>query len=108
MVSHAWILQCLKIFKVADDIRNMIEKSMTNCKVELTSGEEALVEVKINRGIFQEDNLSPIFFAITLTPLSILLQDMKAGYILGKFRGEINHSFFMVDLELLWQNNART
>ena len=35
---HTWILQGLKIFKVADNIRNLTEKSMKNWKVELTSG----------------------------------------------------------------------
>ena len=71
MVPHAWILQCLKILNVADNIRNMIEKSMRNWKVELTSGGETLGEVKINRVIFQGGSLSPILFVVTLIPLYI-------------------------------------
>ena len=35
--------------------------------------------------------------------LSILLRDMKAGYVLGKFRGNINHLLFMDDFDSLVQ-----
>ena len=53
MIPHTWVLQCLKIFKVANNISSVIENSMKNWKVKLTSGGETLVEVKMNRGIFQ-------------------------------------------------------
>ena len=59
------------LFEVADNIRNVIEKSMKNWKVELTSGGETLGEVKINRVIFQGDVLSPILFVITLIHLEM-------------------------------------
>ena len=52
MVPHTWILQCFKIIKVTDNTRNVTKKSMKNWQVELTSGEETLDQVKINRGIF--------------------------------------------------------
>ena len=78
----------------------MIESSMKNWKVELTSGGETFGEVKINRDIFQGDTLSPILFVITLIPVSILLGDMKAGCVLGESRGKINHLLFMDDLRL--------
>ena len=52
MVPRTWILQCLKIIKVTDNTRNVTKKSMKNWQVELTSGEETLDQVKINRCIF--------------------------------------------------------
>ena len=61
MVLHTWILQYFKIFKVTANTRNVIEKSMRNWKMELTSREETLGKAK-NRGIFQGDSLSPILF----------------------------------------------
>ena len=67
--------------------------------MELTSGGETLGKVKINRDIFQGDSLSPILFVKTLIPLSILLGDMKAGYMLGRFRRKINCSLFIDDLK---------
>ena len=99
-VPHTWILQCLKIFKVTNNIRNVTEKSMKSWNVELTSGGYKLSEVKINRGIFQGDSLSPILFVITLIPPSLLLRDMKAGYMFGELRGKINHLLLMDDLKL--------
>ena len=53
MIPYTWVLQCLRIFKVANNISSVIENSMKNWKVKLTSGGETLVEVKMNRGIFQ-------------------------------------------------------
>ena len=73
---------------------------MKSWKVELTLGGETLGEVKVNRGVSQGDSVSPIFFVITLIPLSILVRDMKAGYMLGEVRGKINNLLFMDVLEL--------
>ena len=52
MVPNTWILQCLKIFKVAENVRNVIEKSMKNWKVKLTSGEK-LGEIKKKQAYFK-------------------------------------------------------
>ena len=78
-------------------IKIVILKSWT---VELTSEVETLGEVKVNRDILNKrDILSQILFAVTLITLSILLKDMKAGYMLGEFRGKINNLIFMNDLK---------
>ena len=81
-------------------IRDVIENSIKNWKVELTLGGETLSEVKVNRGMSQGDSVSPILFVITLIPLSILLRDMKAGCMLGEVWGKINNLLFMDVLEL--------
>ena len=47
------------------------------------SGNEELVRVNIQRGIFQGDTLSPLF-VIGLIPLSHTLRKVNAGYQLGK------------------------
>ena len=66
--------------------------------MELTLGGETLGEVKINRGILNEgDSLQPILFVITLKTLSILLRNMKAGYMIGEFRVEICNLLFIDD-----------
>ena len=104
MVPHFWIFACLNIFKVADNINNLIEKSMRSWKVELTSGGEMLGEVKIKRGIFQGDSLSPILFVLAMIPLSTVLNNMKAGYTFGRNRGKLNHLLFMDDLKLYGKN----
>ena len=100
MVPHTCILQCLKIIKAADNIRNVIENPMKNWNVELKSGRKTLGEVKINKGIFQVDSLLPILFVISLIPLSVLLRDMKTGHLLEEFREKINHLLFVDDLKI--------
>ena len=45
VVPHTWILQCLKNIKLASNIRNMTEKFINYCEVELIS-EEEMVKVK--------------------------------------------------------------
>ena len=73
---------------------------MRSWTVELTSGGEMPGEVKIKRGIFQGDTLSPILFVLAMIPLSIVLKNIKAGYTLGRNRGKLNHLLFMDALKL--------
>ena len=71
MVPHSWILAYLTMFKVADNIHNLVRKSMRSWTVELTSGGEMLSEVKAKRGILQGDSISPILFVLAMhCPLS--------------------------------------
>ena len=55
MVPQSWIINCLKMYKISDEVINIIEKTMKTWKVELTSGGRSLAEAKIQRGIFQGD-----------------------------------------------------
>ena len=59
-----------------------------------------LGDVKVKRGIFQGDNLSPILFVLAMIPLSVVLNNMEAGYSLGRNRRKLNHLLFMDDLKL--------
>ena len=76
MIPHSWILECLKDLGVNEQLRQFLEESMKTWRVELTWGEQMLGEVKIKRGIFQGDTLSPLLFVVALIPLThILRQD---------------------------------
>ena len=57
-------------------------------------------ECKIRRGIFQRDNLSPLFFILCMIPLSITLRKANAGYELKEKKHKINLLLFMDDLKL--------
>ena len=50
---------------------DFLAESMKSWRVELISGEENLGEVKIRRGIFQGDSLSPML-VLCLLPLTLL------------------------------------
>ena len=100
MVPHSWILTCLEKFKIADNIKRLIRSSMTDWRTELTAGKESLGQVKIDRGIFQGDSLSPLLFVLALIPMSIVLNKTNLGYKLGPDRSNVNHLLFMDDLKL--------
>ena len=47
MVPHSWILKCLDIFKIADNIKIFLKNSMQNWETVLTAGGESLGKVRI-------------------------------------------------------------
>ena len=62
MVPHSRILKSLQLVGAADNIMDVLEKSMAKWKVQLSAGDEVLGDVNIKRGIFQGDSLSPLLF----------------------------------------------
>ena len=74
MVPQSWIINCLKTYKISDEVINFIEKTMKTWRVELTAAGKSLTEAKIQRGIFQGDVLSPLLFIIAMMPLNHILR----------------------------------
>ena len=68
------------MFGVASNMISLLENSMNTWRTDLTSGKNVLGEVRIKRGIFQGDSLSPLLFVLALIPLTLILRDVKAGY----------------------------
>ena len=100
MVPHSWIRKCMLMFRVAGNVTRVLGKSMDKWCTELTSCGRPLGKVKIRRGIFQGDSLSPLLFVMALIPLTLVLRKVKAGYDLAGRRGVVNHLLFMDDLKL--------
>ena len=44
MVPHTLILECLKMYKISNNIINFIEKAMENWRVQLKAGGQSLAE----------------------------------------------------------------
>ena len=80
MLPHSWILECLKDLGVNEEIRRLLEETMKSWRVELICAQEVLGEVKIMRGIFQGDSLSPLLFVSAMIPLTRILRKSKPGY----------------------------
>ena len=99
-VPHSWILRCLDMLGIADNVRSFLEKSIKKWKLLLTSNGSDLCEVDFNRGIFQRDSLSPLIFVICMIPLSLLLRNVKTSYEWGRKEFKLNHLLFMDDLKL--------
>ena len=59
MVPHSWIIECLDLFGVAENIKSLLVNTMEKWKVMLCSGNSELGQVEIKQGILQGDSLSP-------------------------------------------------
>ena len=94
MIPHSWILKCLRMFGIASNITALMEKAMEKWNLDLVVGNENLENVRIGRGIFQGDGLSPLLFVLALIPLTTILRKMKAGYQFGTQRSSMNHLLF--------------
>ena len=102
-VPHSWILKCLQMYKIHPVLITFIEESMSQWKTNMTLvHKEGVLEtgpIRIKRGIFQGDSLSPLLFTMSLNPLSQELQNTGYGYQLDK-QTKINHLFYVDDLKL--------
>ena len=109
-VPHTWILRCLELYKINGKLIQFLSNQMTTWKTDMTlahnNGEITIQDVRINRGIYQGDSLSPLIFCLTLDPLSKIIKDQNIGYNVGKVRGQdankeiISHLLFMDDIKL--------
>ena len=88
------------MYKIPDQVEQFIEKNMETWGVELTTGGQILAEVKIQRGIFQGDVLSPFLYVIAMMPLNHTLRICTAGYKLSKSQEKINYLMYMDDIKL--------
>ena len=102
---HAWIIECLDMLGIADNVRSSLEKNMNKWKLLLTSNGLDLCEVDFNRGIFQGDSPSPLTFVICMIPLFLLLRKVKASYEWGMNEFKLNHFLFMDDLKLFGKSD---
>ena len=62
MVPHSWIIECLDLLEVAENIKSLLVNSMEKWKVMLCY------------------SLSPLVFVLALIPLSLILRKVKATY----------------------------
>ena len=73
MVPQSWITDCFKIYKVSDEVPKIIEETKKKLESGIDRRKKTLAEVKIQRGIFQGDVLSPSLFIIAMMSLNHIL-----------------------------------
>ena len=104
MVPHSWMIRSLELVGAAKNTVNLLKETMKNWKTNLICSNTELRAMKINRGIFQRDSLSPLLFVVSLRSLTLVLRKMKQGYSFGKGKSNLNHILFMDDLMLYCGN----
>ena len=102
---HSWILERFDMLGISDNVRSFLEKSMKKWELLLNLNGSDLCEFHINRGIFQEDTLSPLIFVICMIPPSLLLRKVKISDEWGRKKFKLNHLLFMDDLKLLGKSD---
>ena len=69
---------------------------MENTRLEYEG--KQLGEVRIKRGIFQGDSLSPLMFVKAMIPMTCVLRKTKPGDTL-KSKSKLNHLLYMHDMD---------
>ena len=100
MVLQNWVIDCFKMYKIADEVIKFIEETMKNWRVELTAGEKSLTQNKIQQGIFQGEALSPLQFMIAMILLNYILRKCTGAFKLYKSQEKINHLMYIDDIKL--------
>ena len=90
----------LKMYKISDKVIKFITEDMKNRKVELTSRETILAEVKIQRGVFQGYARLPLICVIM--PLNYIFRKCIK---FTKSQEKLNHLMNMDDIKLFAKNN---
>ena len=108
LVPHSWVNECMEMFGIAENLRTVLQKSMQQWRLLLTTNGEDLGEVNVKRGIFQADSLSPLLFVLSMVPLSLILKKVNACYKWGKKEYKLNHLLFMDDLKLYAKSAEQT
>ena len=107
-VLHSWIIECMEMAGIADNVINLLQKSMDQWRLSLTASGEYLDDVEVKRGIFHGDSLSPILFVLSMILLSLILAKVNASYDWNGKEYKLSHLLFMDDLKLFGENEHQT
>merc|ERR1712102_202029 len=104
------------VSKIDEDFRSFLKNQMDKWSTTITlnheNGDIRIPDVKIQRGIYQGDSLSPLLFCLTIDPLTKVLKKQNIGYDVGQVRGPNKKKslicllLFMDDLKLFANSDA--
>ena len=79
MVPQSFMIDRLKMYNVADKVIKFIKETMKNWRVELTTRNKNITEMKIQRHIFQGGTQSPLSYVIAMIPQNQILSKDTDG-----------------------------
>ncbi|XP_060804959.1 uncharacterized protein LOC132902746 [Amyelois transitella] len=106
-VPHSWLKHVLHLYKIDTTIINFLEITMQKWETVLSikqNNQPITTEpIKIKRGIFQGDALSPLWFCLALNPLSTLLNNSQNGFKINNQNTHytLSHLLYMDDIKLI-------
>ncbi|XP_052744244.1 uncharacterized protein LOC128199309 [Bicyclus anynana] len=110
-VPHSWLLRVLELYKIDCTVQDFLRSCMGQWSTILCLHGERLAaaddRIRIRRGIFQGDCLSPLWFCLALNPLSTLLEGSGTGFQFRRGGTKVPHLLYMDDLKLLAPNATR-
>jgi hypothetical protein len=104
-VPHSWIIKSLELIGINNKLISFTKKVMAYWRTRMCPQAEhkqiQTENIKIERGILQEDSLSPLLFCICLIPLTEKLNRLNIGYEEHKTKTKITHLLYMDDSKLI-------
>ena len=76
-VPHSWLLSSMAMCGISPLNIEFFVTSLSQSYVHLFLNNSCLGEIKVKRGIFQGDSVSPLHFVISMHPLSLLHNKQK-------------------------------
>lgn len=105
-IPHSWLIQILQIYKINPIIIKFMQNVMQLWKttLQINSNRKNITtrQIKIKKGIYQGDSLSPMWFCLALNPLSHQLRSCRAGYSFKPNTDDtlLSHLIYMDDIKL--------
>lgn len=107
-VPHSWILEALSIYGVAPQLSGFLERAMDRWETMLVlrlGGPVTVITdtIRIRRGIYQGDSLSPLLFCVAMNPLSSVLNRTEVGARVCGNQADstkVTHLLYMDDIKL--------
>ena len=113
-VPHSWLIHVLQIYKIDPQIINSLQQLMkiwtTTLQVKVKNRRIMSDPIRIQRGIYQGDSLSPLWFCLALKPLSYLLNTTNYGFGIHSGNQQmqrLNHLLYMDDIKLYAATNSQ-
>lgn len=107
-VPHTWLIDILHLYRIDPKLIKFLATVMegwhTTLSVRTSEGANTSEPIRIRRGIFQGDSLSPLWFCMALNPLSWLLNDARGHGFAIKYglraKCELTHLMYLDDIKL--------